>query len=164
MSKKKDQKSSMISKDKVVAENRKARFDYEFLEEFEAGIMLKGTEVKSLRLGHCNIVESFVGPKNGEVWIFNLNIPEYMQAGSHLQHEPQRPRKLLLHKREIDKLLGSVTRQGLTMVAKKIYFDKNGRVKLEIALAKGKKSHDKRETIKERDWNKQKQRLLRGKN
>jgi len=154
----------MISKDKVVAENRKARFDYEFLEEFEAGIVLKGTEVKSLRLGHCNIVESFVGPKNGEIWIFNLNIPEYMQAGSHLQHEPQRPRKLLLHKREIDKLLGSVTRQGLTMVAKKIYFDKNGRVKLEIALAKGKKSHDKRETIKERDWNKQKQRLLRGKN
>ncbi|MDH5723729.1 MAG: SsrA-binding protein SmpB [Alphaproteobacteria bacterium] len=163
MSKKKDKKPSMISTDKVVADNRKARFDYEFIEEFEAGIMLKGTEVKSLRLGHCNIVESYVGPKDGEIWIFNLNIPEYQQASPKLQHEPARPRKLLLHKREIDKLLGSVSRQGMTLVAKKIYFDSRGRVKLQIALAKGKKLHDKRETEKKRDWSKQKQRLLREK-
>lgn len=154
----------MISTDKVVADNRKAKFDYEFVEDFEAGIMLKGTEVKSLRLGQCNIVESFVGPKNGEIWIFNLNIPEYQQASAKLQHEPQRPRKLLLHKREINKLLGSVTRQGMALVARKIYFDSRGLVKVQIALAKGKKTHDKREVVKERDWSKQKQRLLRGKN
>lgn len=164
MSKKKDKKSGMISTDEVVAENKKAKYDYSFEEEFEAGIMLKGTEVKSLRLGHCNIIESYVGPKNGEIWIFNLNIPEYQQASQNLQHEPARPRKLLLHKREIDKLLGSVTRQGMTLIAKKIYFDSRGRVKLKIALGKGKKAHDKRETEKKRDWDKQKQRLLRGKN
>jgi len=164
MSKKKDKKPAMISTDKMVAENKKAKYDYSFEEEFEAGIMLKGTEVKSLRLGHCNIIESYVGPKNGEIWIFNLNIPEYQQASQNLQHEPARPRKLLLHKREIDKLLGSVSRQGMTLVAKKIYFDSRGRVKLQIALGKGKKAHDKRETEKKRDWDKQKQRLLRSKN
>lgn len=164
MAPKKDKKTGLISTDKVITDNRKARFDYEILDTFEAGIMLKGTEVKSLRLGQCNIKESFVGPKDGEIWIFNMNIPEYQQAGAHLQHEAQRPRKLLLHKREINKLMGSVVREGMTIVANKIYFDKRGRVKLEISLGKGKKLHDKRETSKQRDWNKQKQRLLKQQN
>ncbi len=122
--------------------------------------MLKGTEVKSLRLSQCSIKESYVGPKDGGIWLFNANISEYQQAGPKMQHEPTRPRQLLLHKRQIDKLLGSVSREGMTIVATKIYFDDRGRVKLEIALAKGKKSHDKRETEKQRDWKKQKQRLL----
>lgn len=163
MAKKRDNKTKMISTDKVVTDNRKVRHDYSLEETFEAGIILKGTEVKSLRLGLCNIKESYVGPKDGAVWIFNMNIPEYQQASPKMQHEPQAPRKLLLHKRQIDKLLGAVTREGMTLVANKIYFDKNGRVKLEIALAKGKKLHDKRETEKNRDWSKQKQRLLREK-
>lgn len=153
----------MISTDTVVADNRKVRFDYEVLETFEAGIMLTGTEVKSLRLGHCSIKESYVGFQKGEVCIFNANIPEYQQAGKHLQHVPNRTRKLLLHKREVNKLLGAVTREGMTIVANKIYFNARGKVKIEIALAKGKKLHDKRETEKQRDWGKQKQRLLREK-
>jgi len=160
---KKKKKGGMISTDQTVADNRKVRFDYEVGDTFEAGIMLKGTEVKSLRLGQCNIKESHVAPKNGEILIFNMNIPEYQQASPKMQHEPQRPRKLLLHKREVNKILGAVSREGMTIVANKIYFDSNGRVKLEISLAKGKKLHDKRETEKKRDWGKQKQRLLRGK-
>lgn len=161
MAKKKDKKSGMISTDQTVADNRKARFDYEIMETFEAGIMLTGTEVKSLRLGQCSIKESYVGPKGGDIWLFNANIPEYQQAGAHLQHAPTRPRKLLLHKREIHKIMGAVTREGMTMVANKIYFDSRGMVKIEIALAKGKKLHDKRETEKQRDWNKQKSRIMR---
>lgn len=153
----------MVSTDAVIADNRKSHFDYEISDRFEAGIMLKGTEVKSLRLKQCSIKESYVGPKDGEIWIFNMNIPEYQQAGPHLQHVPQRPRKLLLHKREVNKLLGSVAREGMTIVATKIYFDSKGKAKLEIALAKGKKTHDKREADKKRDWSKQKQRLLREK-
>jgi len=161
MSKKKEEKKKkLISTDHVVADNRKARFDYEILDTFEAGIMLKGTEVKSLRLGQCSIKESYIGPKNGEIWIFNANIPEYQQAGAHLQHEPARPRKLLLHKREVNKLLGAVSREGMTIVAIKLYFNNKGKVKIEIALGKGKKQYDKRETEKKRDWGKQKQRLL----
>lgn len=163
MTGKKDKKTALVSKDTVVADNRKSHHDYALEDRFEAGIMLKGTEVKSLRMRQCSIKESYVGPKDGDLWIFNMNIPEYTQAGSQQQHEAQRPRKLLLHKREINKLLGSVARQGMTIVATKLYFDKNGRAKLEIALAKGKKLHDKRETDKKRDWSKQKQRLLRGK-
>ena len=160
MTKKKIKKSGMISTSQTVAENKKARYDYEILDSFEAGIMLKGTEVKSLRLGGCSIKESYVGAKDGEIWIFNLNISEYSQAPEHLQHHTTRPRKLLLHKKEINKIMGAVAKQGMTMVAIKIYFNKHGKVKLEIALAKGKKQHDKRETEKQRDWGKQKQRLL----
>ncbi|MCB1783249.1 MAG: SsrA-binding protein SmpB [Alphaproteobacteria bacterium] len=163
MAGKKKDKKGMISTAQVVGDNRKARFDYELIETFEAGIMLRGTEVKSLRLGQCSIKESYVGPKAGEIWLFNANIPEYQQAGAHLQHEPARPRKLLLHKREVNRLLGAVSREGMTMVATKLYFNDKGKVKIEIALAKGKKLHDKRETEKARDWGKQKQRLLRGK-
>ncbi len=122
--------------------------------------MLRGTEVKSLRLGQCSIKESYVGPKNGELWLFGANISEYMQAGTHLQHNPTRPRKLLLHKKEMNKIIGAVAREGMTIVATRIYFDARGKAKLEIALAKGKKLHDKRESEKKRDWGKQKQRLL----
>ncbi|MBI1300108.1 MAG: SsrA-binding protein SmpB [Alphaproteobacteria bacterium] len=160
MSKKKNKKSGMISTNQTVADNKKARFEYELQDTFEAGIMLVGTEVKSLRLGQCSIKESYVGPKNGEIWLFNANIPEYQQASPKMQHEPTRPRKLLLHKREVNKILGSVQREGMTMVATRLYFNEHGKAKLEIALAKGKKLHDKRETEKKRDWNKQKQRLL----
>jgi len=160
MSKKKNKKTGIISTDQTVADNKKARFDYELQDTFEAGIMLKGTEVKSLRLGQCSIKESYVGPKNGEIWLFNANIPEYQQAGPKMQHEPTRPRKLLLHKREVNRLMGAVTKNGMSIVATKIYFDSRGRAKIEIALAKGKKLHDKRETEKKRDWGKQKQRLL----
>lgn len=163
MSKKKDKKKGLISTDHTVADNRKARFDYEILDRFEAGIMLTGTEVKSLRLGQCSIQESYVGPRNGEIWLWNANIPEYQQAGPHLQHEPARPRKLLLHRREVNKILGAVAREGMTVIATKLYFNAKGIVKIEIALAKGKKQHDKRETEKKRDWGKQKQRLLREK-
>ncbi len=162
--KKDKKKSAMISTDKVVAENRKARFDYELLDRFEAGIMLTGSEVKSLRLGQCSIKESFVGPKAGELWLWGANIAEYRQAGPHLQHEPTRPRKLLLHKKQIDKLIGAVTREGMTIVATQLYFDKKGRAKLEIAIARGKKKHDKRETEKQRDWGRQKQAIMRIKN
>ena len=162
MAKKKEQKKSgMISVNQTVADNKRARFDYEILEKFEAGIMLVGTEVKSLRLGQCSIAESYVGPKDGDIWLWNANIPEYQQAGPKMQHEPQRPRKLLLHKREIHKLLGGVNKAGQTIVALKLYFDKRGMVKVEIALARGKKQHDKRETEKKRDWDKQKGRIMR---
>ncbi len=160
MTKNKNKKSGMISTSQTVADNKKARFDYKILDTFEAGIMLKGTEVKSMRLGQCNIKESYVGTKDGEIWIFNMNIASYSQASEHLQHNATRPRKLLLHKREIGKIMGAIAKQGMTMVATKIYFNEHGKVKIEIALAKGKKQHDKRETEKKRDWGKQKQQLL----
>ncbi len=154
----------MISTNQTVADNRRARFDYQIEDKFEAGIALTGTEVKSLRMGQCSINESYVGPKNGEIFLFNCHIPEYPQAGPHLQHEPRRIRKLLLKKREMDKLFGAVAREGYTIIPIRVYFNKTGLAKLEIGLAKGKKQHDKRQTIKERDWNKQKQRILRVKN
>lgn len=160
MTTKKKKKSGMISTNQTVADNRKVRFDYEVIETFDAGIMLRGTEVKSLRLGQGSIRESYVGPKDGDIWIFNMNIPEYQQASQHFQHEPARPRKLLLHRREINKLLGAVAKEGMTIVANRLYFDERGMVKIEISTAKGKKLHDKRETEKERDWNKQKQRVF----
>lgn len=126
--------------------------------------MLVGTEVKSLRHGQCSINESYVGPKGGEIWIFNANIPEYQQASQLMQHEPQRARKLLLHKKQVDKLLGAVGREGYTIIPLRLYFNARGMAKLEIALAKGKKLHDKRETQKKRDWSREKNRLMREKN
>ena len=163
-SKKNDKsKTSMISVNKTVGENKRARFDYEILEKFEAGIMLVGTEVKSLRLGQCSIVESYVGPKDGDIWLWNANIPEYQQAGQKMQHEPQRPRKLLLHKKEIDKLIGASGRDGQTIVALRLYFNNRGIAKVEIGIGRGKKQYDKRETEKKRDWNRQKNRLMREK-
>jgi len=130
---------------KVVADNRRARFNYEIGETFEAGIALTGSEVKSLRAGKATIAESYADAKNGEIWLINANIPEYQQAGR-FNHAPKRSRKLLLHQRQIDRLAGGVDREGMTIVPLKLYFNERGRAKLEIALAKGKKLHDKRET------------------
>lgn len=160
MAKKKDKKSGLISTNHTVADNRKAFFDYFIEEKFEAGIMLTGTEVKSLRLGQCSLKESHVGPHQGNLCLINCHIPEYQQAGRHLQHEPLRIRKLLLHKREMNKLYGSVNREGYTIVPLRLYFDARGMVKVEIGLAKGKKLHDKRDTEKNRDWQRDKSRLM----
>jgi SsrA-binding protein len=164
MAKDKKKKSGLISTNTTVADNRRAGFEYSIEDKFEAGIILTGTEVKSLRLGQCSINESHVAPKRGEIMLFNAHIPEYQQAGAHLQHEPRRIRKLLLKKREVNRLMGAVQREGYTIVPLRLYFDDKGLAKLEIALAKGKKLHDKRETEKERDWNRQKQRVLRDNN
>ena len=163
MANKKDRKSGMLSKDALVAENRRARFDYHVEETFEAGIELTGTEVKSLRLGQCSITEANIGPRGNDICIFNCYIPEYQQAGQHLQHEPRRIRRLLLRRREINKVLGAVSREGYTVIALKLYFNSRGLAKLLIGLAKGKKLHDKREDVKKRDWGREKQRLMRDK-
>ncbi len=147
---------------KLVADNRKARFHYAIGETFEAGVALTGSEVKSLRTGKANIAESYASTRDGELWLLNSNISEYKQAGR-FNHEPKRPRKLLLHKRQISKLIGAVEREGMTVVPLKLYFNDKGRAKIEIALAKGKKLHDKRETEKKRDWQREKGRLMRQK-
>jgi SsrA-binding protein len=147
---------------KVAAENRKARFNFEIGETFEAGIALTGTEVKSLRGGKATIAESYAGEKNGEIFLVNAYIPEYLQANQ-FNHETKRPRKLLLHRRELNKLIGAVQREGMTIVPLKIYFNDRGRAKVELALARGKKLHDKRETEKQRDWTREKARLMRDK-
>ena len=143
-----------------IAENRRARFDYEIMDTFEAGIVLQGSEVKSLRTGKANIADSYASNEGGEIYLINGYIPEYTQAGRY-NHETRRPRKLLLHAREIKKLIGSIQRDGLTLVPLRLYFNERGIAKLQIALAKGKKLHDKRQTQKDRDWNRQKSRLLR---
>ena len=147
---------------KLIADNRKARFHYELLDTFEAGIALAGTEVKSLRLGKATIGESYAGPSGDELLLFNADIPEYLQA-NRFNHERKRPRKLLLHKRQIAKLIGAVQRDGLTIVPTRLYFNEQGRAKVEIALARGKTLGDKRETEKKRDWQREKGRLLRDK-
>jgi SsrA-binding protein len=146
---------------KVVSENRKARFNYEIGDTYEAGIALTGSEVKSLRTGKATIAESYADPKGGELWLVNANIPEYRQAGPFNNHAPKRPRRLLLHRRELDRLSGAVEREGMTIVPLKLYFDERGRAKIEIALAKGKKLHDKRETLKKRSWERERGRLMR---
>jgi SsrA-binding protein len=145
---------------KVVAENRKARFNYAIEDTVEAGVMLTGTEVKSARNGKSTIAESYADSKGGEIWLVNANIPEYLQA-NRFNHEPKRPRKLLLHRKQINKLIGAIEREGLTLIPLKMYFNEQGRLKLQLALAKGKKMHDKRETEKKRDWAREKGRLLR---
>jgi len=148
---------------KIAADNRRARFDYEIGETFEAGLMLTGTEVKSLRTGKATIAESYASiDRAGEVFLVNANIPEYLQA-NRFNHFPKRPRKLLLKAREIAKLAQATEREGMTIVPLKIYFNEKGRAKVEIALARGKKLHDKRETEKQRDWSREKGRLLREK-
>jgi SsrA-binding protein len=148
---------------KVVADNRRARFNYEIGESFEAGIALTGSEVKSLRQGRATIAESYADARGGEIWLINSNIPEYRQAGPFNNHPPKRTRKLLLHARQINRLAGAVEREGMTIVPLKLYFNERGRAKLEIALAKGKKLHDKRETLKKRSWERERGRLLRQK-
>ncbi|WP_160005588.1 SsrA-binding protein SmpB [Rhizobium sp. 18055] len=144
---------------KIVAENRKARYNYEIIDTYEAGIMLMGTEVKSLREGKANIAESYASDENGEIWLINSYLPEYLQA-NRFNHEPRRRRKLLLSSREINRLRVGINREGMTLIPLKIYFNDRGRAKMELALAKGKKLHDKRQSEKERDWNRQKSRLL----
>ena len=145
---------------KVAADNRRARYNYEIGETFEAGIMLEGTEVKALRTGKATIAESYASvERSGEVFLINATIPEYLQ-GNRFNHEPKRPRKLLLNHKEIVRIAQGVEREGMTIVPLKIYFNERGRAKIEIALAKGKKLHDKRETEKLRDWNREKGRLL----
>jgi SsrA-binding protein len=147
---------------KIAADNRRARFNYAIGEAFEAGIVLTGTEIKSLRNGKATISESYADAKDGEIWLVNSNIPEYLQANRN-NHAPKRPRKLLLHKRQINKLIGAVEKEGMTIVPLKIYFNPRGRAKVEIALAKGKKLHDKRDTEKKRDWQRERGRLMRDK-
>ena len=147
---------------KIVAENRKARYSFAIGESFEAGIMLVGTEVKSLRQSKVTIGESYVSPEGGEIWLINSNIPEYLQA-NRFNHDPTRRRKLLLHKRQMEKLVGAVQREGMTIVPLRLYFNEKGRAKIEIALAKGKQNHDKRESEKARDWAREKGRLMRDK-
>jgi len=134
---------------KVVARNRRARHDYDLLEKIEAGLALTGTEVKSLRNGKASLEEAFATVENGEAWLFNVDIPEYVQA-NRMNHEPKRPRKLLLHRRELDKLKGKAMEKGLTLIPLQLYF-KRGLAKVEISIARGRKVHDKREAIKTRE-------------
>jgi SsrA-binding protein len=153
-------KASGDGRRKVVADNRRARFDYEILDTFEAGLALVGSEVKSLREGRASLADSYAGFERGELWLLNSHIPEYGLA-NRFNHEPRRPRKLLLHQRQIDRLSGAILREGLTVIPLKVYFNERGRAKAEIALARGKKLHDKRETEKQRSWEREKGRLLR---
>jgi SsrA-binding protein len=154
----KDPKSAF----RVVADNRRARFNYEIVDTYEAGIALTGTEVKSLRTGKATIGEAYAGPSGEEFFLFNAYIPEYLQA-NRFNHETRRPRRLLLHKNQINKLIGATQREGFTVIPLKIYFNERGRAKVELGLGRGKKLHDKRETEKERSWNREKARLMREK-
>lgn len=143
----------------VVAQNRKARYNYFIEETFEAGLALMGTEVKSLRGGRSSIAESYVTESGGEAWLLNADIPEYA-SGNRFNHDRKRPRKLLLHRKQINTLIGAIQREGRTVVPLQVYFNPRGRAKIEIALVTGKQAHDKRQAIKDRDWKRQKARLL----
>lgn len=153
-------KDKASSNNRLIADNRKARHDYEYLETFEAGIQLTGTEVKALRASKANIAESYATEEEGEIWLINSYIPEYLE-GNRNNHNPRRRRKLLLHKREMAKLIGGVQREGQTIVPDKLYFNDRGLAKLRIALAKGRKVHDKRQVAKKRDWDREKARIMR---
>ncbi|WP_373487888.1 SsrA-binding protein SmpB [Blastomonas sp.] len=155
-------KPETFDKQKVVAENRRARYDYAIDTVYEAGIALTGTEVKALRSGQGSIAESYAEVKDEQVWLINSNIPEYSH-GNRENHEPKRPRKLLLHEREITKLHGAVARQGMTLVPLSVFFNGRGRAKVELALAKGKKAPDKRAATKEREWKRDQGRIMRDK-
>ena len=144
--------------------NKRAKREYEILDTYEAGIILSGPEVKSLRLGRANIGDAYADPRDGEIWLINCHISEYFNAQKEFQFSPTRPRKLLLHKKEIRKLQGSVQKQGLTLIVLKIFFNKKGIAKIDLGLGRGKKDRDKRADEKSRDWQRQKQRLLRVKN
>ena len=144
---------------KIISHNRKASFDYFFKEFYEAGIVLKSSEVKSLRDGRANISESYAFDKNGEIYLINSHIPSYKES-SYNNHDPKRNRKLLLNKKEINKLIGRINREGFTLIPTKLYF-KKGKAKLEIAVAKGKKQYDKRQVKKRKDWNREKERYFR---
>jgi SsrA-binding protein len=154
--------SSAPAARRSIAQNRKAFHNYFIDERLEAGIVLSGTEVKSLRQGRATISEAYAGESNGELYLFNSYIPEY-EAGNRFNHEPKRPRKLLVHRREMGRLLGATQRQGMTLVPLSLYFNPRGLAKVELGVARGKKLHDKRASVKERDWQREKQRLLRDK-
>jgi len=145
---------------RIAAENRRARHDYDIKETIEAGIVLEGTEVKSLRSGRANLADSFAGPKDGELFLFNAHIPEYA-ASSAFKHETRRPRKLLVRRREMRKLLGAITREGMTLVPLTIFFNERGFAKVSLALGKGRKAYDKRAAIKDRDWKRDQARTMR---
>jgi SsrA-binding protein len=147
---------------KLAAENRKARFNYEILDTLETGIVLSGTEIKSLRNGKANITDSYASVEGGELWLINCYIPEYFEA-NRFNHEPRRRRKILVHRKQLAKLAQSTEREGMTLVPLNIHYNDKGMAKLELGVARGKKLHDKRETEKERDWNREKGQLLRDK-
>lgn len=149
---------------KTAAQNRRARFDYFIEDVLEAGVILTGTEVKSLRSGQASINESYATVQGSEIFLVNAYIPEYTKAHVKLQHETRRPRKLLLHKSQMNKLIGAVQRKGTTLVPLSIYFNNRGIAKVELGIATGKKQHDKREATKERDWKRDKARIMREKN
>jgi SsrA-binding protein len=155
-------KKKVNSTNQLIADNRKARHNYEYIETYEAGLMLTGTEVKSLRNGQANIAESYATEENGEIWLINSYIPEYLE-GNRNNHNPRRHRKLLLHKKEMSKLMIGVQREGMTIVPNRLYFNDRGIAKLQIALAKGRQAHDKRQVAKKRDWDREKSRLMREK-
>ena len=148
---------------KLIAENRRARYDFFLEETFEAGLQLTGTEVKALREGRVNIAESYASVEGDELALINAYIPEYAPA-NRFNHEPRRPRKLLMHRKEINRLMGAIQREGRTLIPTRLYWNDKGRAKLELALAKGKKTHDKRASEKERDWQREKQRTMRAHN
>jgi SsrA-binding protein len=150
--------------DRFVAQNRRARHDYFINETLEVGIMLEGTEVKSLRSGQASIQEAFARETDGELWLINAFVPPYQMAGAQFNHEPRRPRKLLIHRKELDKVMGLTKREGITLIPLAIYFNDRGRAKLEIGLARGKKKADKREAEKTRDWQREQSRILRERN
>ena len=154
--------NSLISHGRV-AENRRARHEYFIEDTLEAGIMLQGTEVKSLRTGRANLADSYAGPKNGELFLFNAYIPDWNAGVKAFAHETRRARKLLVRRREAVRLINAVTRDGMTLVPLSLYFNDRGFAKVQLGLAKGKKAHDKRQTAKERDWNREKARLMRDK-
>ena len=147
---------------RVIADNRGARYHYEITDTVEAGIALVGTEVKSLRANKATIGEAYAGPSGDEIFLFNATIPEYLQA-NRFNHEPRRPRRLLLHKRQINKFIGATQREGFTLVPLKLYFNEKGRAKIELGLGRGKKLHDKRESEKKKDWDRERARLMRDK-
>lgn len=163
MTEKKKSKDKKESNSKTVAQNRKARFNYFIEEVMEAGVVLTGTEVKSLRTGQASINESYAGVQGAEIFLLNAHIPEYNKAHVKMQHEVRRPRKLLLHKNQMNKLIGAVQRKGTTLIPLSIYFNKRGIAKVELGIATGKKQHDKRETEKKREWQREKGRLMREK-
>ena len=149
---------------KFIAKNKRARFDYFIEEKLEAGLVLYGSEVKSLRDGRASINECHAGEKDGELYLFNAHIPEYKNTNQKFQHQPRRPRKLLLHKKEMNNILGAIQKKGITLVPISLYFSEKGIVKAELGIAKGKKQHDKRETEKQRDWDRQKSRIMKDHN
>lgn len=152
-----------FEQNKIISRNKKASFEYFLEDKYEAGIVLVGSELKSLRAGKINIADSFIEERNNELYLLNMHIAEYKGANQ-FNHAPLRPRKILLRRKEINKLIGRIKTKGVTIIPTLVYFNAKNKVKLEIAVALGKKLHDKRESIKERDWNTQKQRLLKDNN